>query len=122
MQPQRIILITDHNRELCDVAADALNALGAEVLRAYDGCEAMAVLDSRPIDLVLVDLTLPGPVGGDAVVARARQKGSVIITTGVNGTSGPDGIDGACSYLEKPFRVAALRGLVESALSERLRL
>jgi putative two-component system response regulator len=69
-QPRRILVVDDlaQNR---DLLAGLVAALGHEAVTAADGVEALAQI-SRGIDLVLLDMLMPG-LDGCAVVRRIRE-------------------------------------------------
>jgi DNA-binding response OmpR family regulator len=68
----RILLVEDENL-LRSLVAQFLRAEGHEVLEAADGLEAVELFSSsRPFDVVLLDLNLPG-LPGVAVCERIRR-------------------------------------------------
>ena len=84
---------------------------------AADGLTALRLLDERPVDLVLLDVGLPGMSGLEvlrAVRARALPV-DVLMVTGVRDLdvvrSAVSG--GAVQYLLKPFTFAAFRDRLE---------
>lgn len=71
------ILVMDDEEAIRQVAGDLLSILGYEVHFAVDGAEAVeaykAAKDSSdPFDAVIVDLTVPGGIGGKEAIARLR--------------------------------------------------
>lgn len=63
------ILIMDDNEEILSVAVNMLNIMGYKTETARDGAEAVrlykqAMLDKEPFGGVLLDLTIPGGMGG----------------------------------------------------------
>jgi signal transduction histidine kinase len=69
----RRILVVDDSRINRRVAAGLLRPLGAECLEAEDGPEALALLERGEIDLVLLDLQMPGMDGFEALM-RIRTR------------------------------------------------
>jgi CheY-like chemotaxis protein len=68
----------DDEEVVRDVAAQMLLELGYEVLLAPDGavaieCYRSALAAGRPVDVVLLDLTIPGGMGGGETVAKLRE-------------------------------------------------
>lgn len=57
------ILVVEDDEELNDVLEYNLSRSGYEVLRAWDGIEAMRIIDEKHPDLVLLDIMLPGADG-----------------------------------------------------------
>ena len=72
------ILIMDDEEIITDVASTILTRLGYEVERASDGAAALTKYDdarksSRPFDLVIMDLTIPGGMGGKEALSKLRE-------------------------------------------------
>ncbi|MFZ5569250.1 MAG: PAS domain S-box protein [Thermodesulfobacteriota bacterium] len=72
------ILIMDDDDVILDVASEMLLILGHTVDKAHDGEEALArfgeaLTRERPYDLLIMDLTIPGKMGGREAIGRIRQ-------------------------------------------------
>ena len=70
------ILIVDDNREIVDSLGKLLAIEGYEILTAYDGMEALSVLEKSQPDLILLDVMMPrlnGLFGARAGTAAAIQ-------------------------------------------------
>src|ERR1700759_5058275 len=113
------ILIVDDQREICDLVQEYLSGEGYRVSTAQDGSEMRKVMAQSPVDLVILDLMLPGEDG--LTLARSlRQESSVgiIILTGrgeiVDRIIGLE--MGADDYLPKPFHLRELLARVKSVL------
>ncbi|WP_158055476.1 response regulator transcription factor [Halorussus halophilus] len=72
MSADTTILVVDDNRPLAEGFAKMLSA-EYEVLTAYNGEEAISLLDET-IDVVLLDRRLPG-ISGDDVLEDIRRRG-----------------------------------------------
>jgi putative nucleotidyltransferase with HDIG domain len=87
------------------------------------GSEALELLRSQPIDLVTLDLNMPG-MSGQEVMRTIRDEHpqvEIIVITGY-GTleSATEGLRyGICDYIEKPFDVVQVMAAVTRALSRR---
>jgi two-component system OmpR family response regulator len=113
------ILIVDDQREICDLVQDYLSGEGYRVSTAQNGTEMRKVMAQSPVDLVILDLMLPGEDG--LTLARSlRQEASVgiIILTGrgeiVDRIIGLE--MGADDYLPKPFHLRELLARVKAVL------
>jgi two-component system OmpR family response regulator len=113
------ILLVDDQREICDLVQEYLSGEGYRVSTAQDGTEMRRVMAQSPVDLVILDLMLPGEDG--LTLARSlRQDSSVgiIILTGrgeiVDRIIGLE--MGADDYLPKPFHLRELLARVKSVL------
>lgn len=94
-----------------------------QVLVAPDGSEALELLRQHPVDLVTLDLNMPGMNGIDAMQAIHDEfpQIEIVIVTGC-GTieSAAQGIRfGICDYLQKPFDIVQVMGAVGRALARR---
>jgi response regulator RpfG family c-di-GMP phosphodiesterase len=94
-----------------------------EVLTASDGSEALEVLRSNPVDLVTLDLNMPGIQGEELmrVVRREFPNVEVIVITGYGSVdSAVEGLRfGICDYIQKPFDVVKVLTAVSRGLSQR---
>jgi len=113
------ILVVDDEPETVKYLRMNLAARGYQVLTAADGTEALKVFDERPVDLVLLDLTMPG-IDGFQVCQRLRQTCDVpIVVLSARGRESDKvrALDlGADDYLTKPFGVEELLARVRAAL------
>ncbi len=94
-----------------------------EVLQARNATEALEMLRSHEVDLVTLDLHMPG-MGGDElmrVIRSERPQVEIIIITGCASVeSATEGIRcGVADYLQKPFDVVQVSGAVARSLSRR---
>ena len=113
----RLLLIEDE-RTLCDAVARRLRRSGYSVDLAYDGEQALQLLEVERYDLVLLDLNLP-KLDGMSVLRTLRQtdrETRVLILSARSGTADKvDGLDaGANDYLSKPFALAELEARIRS--------
>jgi two-component system, response regulator YesN len=114
-----VILVVDDERgvhEFCH----ALLGDQYDLLGAHDGPTALATLDSHNVDLVLLDLRLPGVYGLEilAQINDTRPQLKVIILTAVMSvrTAVEAMKNGAFHYLTKPFSSEELCLLIKAAL------
>ncbi len=118
------ILIVDDEEVIRDVLGSLLDRRGGfDVHLAANGDEAEAVLARVPVDVVLLDLFLPG-TDGIEVLRRIRASDAtrqVIMMTahGSVETAVEAMKSGAFHYITKPFRNDEVVMLVETALTQR---
>lgn len=113
------LLVVEDDQDIVDVIKRYFTAQGFNVAVASDGSSMRAVIDSQDIDVVLLDLGLPGEDGFTLTrYLRERWKGALIIVTGRG-----DSIDrvvglelGADDYVTKPFDLRELLARVRSVL------
>ena len=66
------ILIVDDNREIVDSLGKLLSFEGYDVLEAYDGMEALNVLEKTRVDLILLDVMMPR-LNGLSTLMKIRE-------------------------------------------------
>src|ERR1700682_719837 len=113
------ILVVDDQKEICDVVQEYLTGEGYRVSTANDGNGMRRVLGQSHVDLVILDLMLPGEDGLTLARALRSQSGiGIIILTGRGETVDRIiGLEmGADDYLPKPFHLRELLARVKSVL------
>ena len=93
------------------------------VLQASNAADALEIVRNRPVDLVTLDLKMPG-MSGETVMRTLRREFpqiEVIVITGCGSVeSAAEGVRaGICDYLQKPFDVVQVGAAVARALSRR---
>ena len=113
------ILVVDDNREIRELLARYLRGQGMVVTLLGDGRRLFVTLEEQEIDLIVLDLMLPGE-GGVALCRRLRQNSSlpVIMLTALGEHSDRiTGLDaGADDYLTKPFDPGELLARIRAVL------
>jgi DNA-binding response OmpR family regulator len=116
------ILIVEDDARIVSFLAKGLKAEGYATLVARDGDEALAAVEAsgRDVDLVLLDLGLPGVDGRTVLRAlRTRLPGLpvMILTARDEVTDKVWGLDaGASDYVTKPFAFDELLARIRAAL------
>ena len=114
------ILVVEDNEDLCTTVAYNLKKRGYEVETAFSGEEALEKAGRLILDLVLLDINLPG-IDGIAVLNKLKEHDPdllVIIITAYGDLSHAISAlqGGAYDYLTKPFELEELRLKVAKAL------
>jgi DNA-binding response OmpR family regulator len=117
---EQTILIVEDDVTIARFVELELRHAGFSVVIAGEGPTAIEALDASPIDLVILDLMLPGIDGLD-VARHIRKKGSVIpilmLTARAETHDVVSGFDaGADDYLRKPFEIPELLSRVRALL------
>jgi two-component system KDP operon response regulator KdpE len=113
------ILVVDDEAPMRKYMSTNLKASGYDVLLAADGTEALKVLGEYPIDLVLLDVGIPGPDGMQVLAALRRDTRIPVMMVSARGREHDkvQALDlGADDYLTKPFGVDELAARVRAAL------
>ena len=110
----RKILVIDDDEKLVVYYRELLSPYGFEILFAFDGEQAMPLVDQHPdIQLVILDLSMPRMDGRQWLrwFRTKRQESPVIIISGYKLDSQDEDLKPAV-VLEKPFHVAELLDMV----------
>jgi DNA-binding response OmpR family regulator len=110
----RKLLVIDDDQKLVGYYRELLTPYGFEVLIAYDGDEAMPLVEQHPdIQLVILDLSMPKMDGRQWLrwFRGQRRESPVIVITGYKLEPADADLEPAV-VLEKPFHVAELLDLV----------
>ncbi len=120
------ILVVEDNEDLCTAVAYNLKKKGYDAETAFSGEEALEKANRRILDLVLLDINLPG-IDGIRVLGKLKEHDQdllvIMITAYGDLTHAITAMQaGAYDYLTKPFELEELRLKVEKALeTQRLR-
>jgi putative nucleotidyltransferase with HDIG domain len=117
---QATILIVDDERGPRDSLRMILSP-NYRVLQASSGNEALDCLEREDIDLMTLDLNMPG-MNGQQLMRTVRSdfpEIEIVVITGCGSVeSAAEGIrSGICDYLQKPFDVVQVSAAMERALS-----
>jgi len=119
----KTVLCADDDLEILSLVTRHVRSMGATVLEASDGEEALKVAKREKPDLIVLDVMMPGMSGWE--VCRAVREDDSLSETGVlmltgigerlNEMTSP--LYGADDFLDKPFELddldAKLRGVLE---------
>lgn len=113
------ILIVDDDREIVDAIGVYLEAEGYNILKSYDGLEALNVLSDEEIHLILMDIMMP-KMDGLKTITRIREDKNIpviIISAKTEDADKVLGLNiGADDYITKPFNPLELVARVKSQL------
>lgn len=113
------VLLVDDEKEFVSTLAERLEIRGLSVSVAFDGQEAMRILDNEAYDVIVLDVRMPGLSGLEILKRIKTQKPEipVILLTGHSATR--DGIEGmrlgAFDYLMKPVDIDRLLEKMQEA-------
>lgn len=110
------ILIIDDDIYIGNVLEETLRKEGYGITRAYSGTEALLVLSRTKVDLVLLDLMLPG-LDGEEVLPKIKGIPVIIVSAKVDIDNKVDLLlGGAADYVTKPFDTKELLARITVAL------
>ncbi len=111
------ILVVEDNDDVRELAEAMLAAADYEVLSAPSGEQALAVLETQPVDLLFTDVIMPGGMNGLQLIEQVharRPEMPVLVTTGYIDELPSRGQ--SLDVLAKPYHHQALLDRVSAAL------
>ena len=83
-QKSGIILVVDDERDHADGIAEALEKLSTKAIAVYSGKDALEIIHSKNVDVVVTDLKLGGDIDGLKILEETKKhndKAEVILIT-----------------------------------------
>ncbi|MBM9577576.1 PAS domain S-box protein [Leptospira sp. 201903070] len=121
------VLIMDDEDFIIEIFSDMLEKMGYQIVSAKNGTDAIRLFheaknSSRPFDVLIFDLTIPGGMGGEKAISEIRKIDPKVIAIASSGYSEDPVISSPTEYgfsasLRKPFRKIDLAELLEKLLS-----
>jgi DNA-binding response OmpR family regulator len=117
------VLVVDDNHEVRRMITASIKTLGAEidVLDVPSAEEALFISSSQPLDLVVIDIRLPGMSGLEMVdrLRKRRPEAKIILVTGVEDVVTRQQISeaGADAFFFKPIEITTFLAAVKRGLS-----
>ncbi|MCC2253037.1 response regulator transcription factor [Ruminococcus sp. CLA-AA-H200] len=113
------ILVVDDNREIVYSISELLKYEGYQVVKAYDGMQALEEMEKQKIDLILLDVMMPR-LNGLSALMKLREKSRIPVIILSAKTEESDKVSGlvmgADDYVEKPYNPAELMARVKAHL------
>ena len=123
MNTKNLLIVDDSATARMLISMTVNKNAAFRVLEASDGNEAMACLESEPVDLVLTDIQMPN-MNGLELISQIRSRSLsqklpiiVITTRGEEADRDRSLSLGANAYISKPISGAKLQGLVKELLA-----
>ena len=122
-QEQELVLVIDDERDIRDGCERFLTRMGCLVDKAASGEEGLAHLQEQPVDIVLLDLKMPG-LDGLEVLRLIRESWPQVLVIVITGFATVEtAIEamkrGAYDFIPKPFQPDQLRITVGRAMERR---
>ena len=119
------ILVCDDEKDIVSALKIYLEPEGYRVLEAYNGQEALDILDREQVHLMLLDIMMP-KMDGISAVSKLREYSNVpviLLTAKSEDTDKVLGLNiGADDYITKPFNPLEVLARVRSQLRRYMRL
>lgn len=97
------ILIIEDDISIHNLLKELLTKNNYQVFAAYSGTEAILILEKHQIDLIILDLMIPG-LTGEEIIKKVKEIPIIVLSAKIN----PEDkinclLNGANDYLTKPF-------------------
>ena len=113
------VLVADDDREIVESTAIFLKGEGYNVLKAYDGIEALEILTENEVHLMLLDIMMPR-LDGIKTLMKLRESRNIPVILISAKSEDADKIlgltAGADDYITKPFNPSELVARVKSQI------
>lgn len=126
-KPHAQILIVDDEPLLRKVSSKMITAMGYTASTCQDGAEALEFIENEnePIDLIILDLVMPGLSGAETfkLIRDKNPSQQILIASGysIDGEAQELIEAGAMGFIQKPFRAEELNSAIHKILSNKPR-
>lgn len=115
----KTILVVDDDHEIVRAIALSLENEGYNIIKAYNGLEALDLVMTKEIHLIIIDVMMPKMDGLSAIMKIREKKNLPIIVLSAKSENSDKVIGlsmGADDYITKPFNPMELTARVKSQL------
>ena len=113
------ILVCDDDKQIVEAIDIYLTGEGFEVIKAYDGAEALELLKTHTVNLMILDVMMPG-LDGIRTTLKVRETSSIPIIILSAKSEDADKIlglnIGADDYITKPFGTSEMLARIRAAI------
>src|SRR5690606_14484315 len=113
------ILVCDDDKDITEALRIYLENEGYKVYKAFNGVEALQILDTEPVHLIIMDIMMPQMDGLKATIKIREDKNIplIMLSAKAEDTDKIIGLNmGADDYITKPFNPLELIARVKSQL------
>lgn len=110
------ILVVEDNIDIHNLIEEVLKEQHYQIINAYSGTEAFMILEKYKIDLILLDLMLPG-INGEEIIKKVKNIPIIVISAKISLDDKVNVlISGANDYITKPFDTKELLARIQVQL------
>jgi DNA-binding response OmpR family regulator len=111
------ILVLEDDGDVRETISTLLTEAGFQVVTAATGWEAIALIEERPFDMMIADISLPGGLSGVQMTQHVRARHPGLKCLFISGRAEPVVCDPLLDdFVAKPFRPFELLGCVWKVL------
>lgn len=120
------ILVMDDEEVICEIIRCVLTSLGYSVTESHDGDACIRIYEEalragKPFDAVIMDLTIPGGMGGKDAVQKLIELNPSVKAIATSGYSKDPVMSrpreyGFCATLAKPYEISELAQIVHEVI------
>ena len=112
----KTILIVEDDMDIHNLIREMLEKENYRVLNSYSGTEALLLIEKEKIDLILLDLMLPG-LNGEEIIKKVKKTPIIVISAKISPEDKVNVLlNGANDYITKPFDTKELLARVKVQL------
>jgi DNA-binding NtrC family response regulator len=116
------ILIVDDDLKLCKALKEELTEVGYDAESVNNGLAALRFVQNKPVDLILLDLKMPGMDGFDVLNelnSRKTKSKVIVLTAYADVKSAIDSAKlGASDFISKPYDLDELLITIRKVLQK----
>lgn len=110
------ILVVEDNMDIHNLIKEILEKENYKILDAYSGTEALMILEKEDVELILLDLMLPG-INGEEIIKKVKNIPIIVISAKISPEDKVNVLlNGANDYITKPFNSEELIARVKVQL------
>ena len=99
----KTILLVEDDADVHNFIQEILENEKYKVLNSYSGTEALMILEKEKVDLILLDLMLPG-LNGEEIIKKVKNIPIIVISAKISAEDKVKVLlEGANDYITKPF-------------------
>jgi len=117
------IMVVDNEPDIVDLTRTVLEIGGYEVIPSYSGEECLKILDKNKIDLILLDIMMPGMSGWDVFnrIKKKYSKTKIAFMSVLEISDKRKKVlldEGLSDYIMKPFDKESLLNKIDKILKD----